>query len=212
MSLRESFVTKILSFFIQPNAASNKTDSSLSMKPGTLILLICMALITTTGCLEQLYLKELISFKQSLSKITTESNREKRIAANNKSNYRSIDKKDGDDTCHKKYFSKNYQQQHHEVVEKLKRTLDNEMHFNKEMSSLSILLTATKTAAVIVPVVPPLSTICALELTTLETSVSCETSTSFLLSTALSSSSAAESATTSSVSTRQQLTKTLKSR
>ncbi|KAI8125990.1 hypothetical protein CVS40_4074 [Lucilia cuprina] len=55
MSLRESFVTKILSFFIQPNAA-NKTDSSVSIKPITIILLIAMALITTTGCLEQLYL------------------------------------------------------------------------------------------------------------------------------------------------------------
>ncbi|XP_037821160.1 uncharacterized protein LOC119610131, partial [Lucilia sericata] len=35
---------------------ANKTDSSVSIKPITIILLIAMALITTTGCLEQLYL------------------------------------------------------------------------------------------------------------------------------------------------------------
>lgn len=51
MSMRETFVTKILSFFIQPNAA-NKTDSMLTIKPVTLLLITLLAWLTTSGWLE----------------------------------------------------------------------------------------------------------------------------------------------------------------
>ncbi|XP_004536318.1 uncharacterized protein LOC101449912 isoform X1 [Ceratitis capitata] len=55
MSLREIFVTKILSFFIQPNAAS-KTDSHLMAHAPSLLLLLVVATAIASGCVEELYM------------------------------------------------------------------------------------------------------------------------------------------------------------
>ncbi|XP_050320469.1 uncharacterized protein LOC126753249 isoform X1 [Bactrocera neohumeralis] len=63
MSLREIFVTKILSFFIQPNAAS-KTDSHLVAHAPSLLLLLLVATAVASGCLEQLHMWQQLFTKQ----------------------------------------------------------------------------------------------------------------------------------------------------
>ncbi|TMW46097.1 hypothetical protein DOY81_008823, partial [Sarcophaga bullata] len=145
MSMRDSFVSKILSFFIQPNAA-NKTDTTLCIKPITLALLIAMALITSTGCLEHVYMKNLWEIKTQ----TNDSSRE----------YKTTTKK-------KKQENKRIKMQHttevaiggqqenevelREEEQQVERKANrNEMDFNKETSTtsrLSIVLETRKAAA-----------------------------------------------------------------
>lgn len=62
MLLRKNSVTTILSFFIQINAA-NKTDSSSSFKSITVVLLIAMVILTSTGCLQHVYMQNLREIK-----------------------------------------------------------------------------------------------------------------------------------------------------
>ncbi|XP_036340051.1 uncharacterized protein LOC118749364 isoform X1 [Rhagoletis pomonella] len=60
MSLREIFVTKILSFFIQPNAAS-KTDSHLVAHAPSMLLLLLVAVAVASGYPEQLHMWQQLS-------------------------------------------------------------------------------------------------------------------------------------------------------
>ncbi|XP_013101605.2 uncharacterized protein LOC106083240 isoform X1 [Stomoxys calcitrans] len=157
MSLRESFVTKILSFFIQPNAA-NKTDSALTtIKPATLLLLIVMALLTSSGCFEQLHFNGVV-MKTKPNGSRKNSTQLPEIA--NKSSYDIQDSKIKDERKEAKNEDVG-KDEHKDVVDnncnslkvggkqqnsrlprrQVDRTLSNEMHSNKETSCLPIILT-----------------------------------------------------------------------
>ncbi|XP_058979889.1 uncharacterized protein LOC105261657 isoform X2 [Musca domestica] len=153
-----------------PVQATNKTDSTMTtIKPSTLILLIAMALLTSSGCFEQLHFNggrgggggtKKHSHKTSQS---GEENSEKEIT--NKSSYDidadDDDNKDEEDTVNND--GKEYR--HHDcnvkdagdigskscghnlaskvLQRQVVRALSKEMHFNKEMSCLPIMLTNT---------------------------------------------------------------------
>lgn len=212
MSLRESFVTKILSFFIQPNAA-NKSDSSVSIKPITIILLIAMALLTTTGYLEQFYLN---------NNLLTNTKNQSRQDSRRHSHYK--DNNDEDDVEEKKRelnLRKNcYASNGNSSKEtgKFKRIICNKilLDFNKEMSSLPVKTNALKETQI--------TSICAATLpqqqqhvtTTLETSVSL-TNTSTATTRTLTVTSSTSSSSTSccschNFSSTETVVKSLKSR
>ncbi|KAI9586043.1 hypothetical protein GQX74_001890 [Glossina fuscipes] len=132
MSLRESFVTKILSFFIQPNAAS-KSDSTLLLKTSNTIILIITTLITSYGCLGRL-----LGIKHNCIKLTLQHKK-----VNRKPIY-----------CYEKLKKQQQQQQQHEQQEHYRHhhhhhrhhdeesddNTKNELYFNKEMSRLLLQL------------------------------------------------------------------------
>lgn len=218
MSLRESFVTKILSFFIQPNAA-NKSDSSVSIKPITIILLIAMALLTTTGCLEQFYLN---------NNLLTNTKNQSRQDSRRHSHYK--DNNDEDDVEEKKELNlrKNcYASNGNSSKEtgKFKRIICNKilLDFNKEMSSLPVKTNALKETQI--------TPICAATLpqqqqqkqqqqhvtTTLETSVSLTNTSTATTRTLTVTSSTSSSSSTSccschNLSSTETVVKSLKSR
>uniref|UniRef100_A0A1A9WUN8 Ig-like domain-containing protein n=1 Tax=Glossina brevipalpis TaxID=37001 RepID=A0A1A9WUN8_9MUSC len=128
MSLRESFVTKILSFFIQPNAAS-KTDSTILLKTSNIIILIISTLVTSYGCLGRL-----LGIKHDCIKLTLQRQQQigrSRRLENNR--YKKQNRKPN-------YFCEKLSQQqpicynhHHQESDD---NTESELHFNKEMSRL----------------------------------------------------------------------------
>lgn len=211
MSLRESFVTKILSFFIQPNAA-NKKDSAVSIKPVSIILLTAMALIMTTGFLEEFYLNSVQRDAKKQSRNHCCDNDGDDEGDEDVIKDKGCEENENETLKKNENFAKN---SHEEEKLKSQTNVKEIIHFNKETSSLPIMLTAAKTAQI--------TSICAAQQpnTTLETSVSLKTTTTTTPSYVSSSSSSILSSLPSSsssfsccssLSTTKQNVKSLKSR
>ncbi|KAM7354092.1 uncharacterized protein ACRADG_005909 isoform 2-T2 [Cochliomyia hominivorax] len=209
---------------------ANKTDSSVSIKPITLVLLIAMALLTTTGCLEQFYLNNILQTRTKCLKHKHGDEEEDKEE----------NEKDLNLKKENKISAKNSNK--HNEERKFKRNIFEEkmLNFNKEISSLLATTTTTKNNNAVKEI--QITSICAAALqqqqqlyTSIETSVSFNTATqiqfniktsstlattlssSLLTSCSLSSSSSSLSSSSSSLSsslssTTQSPVKSLKSR
>ncbi|KAL9923546.1 uncharacterized protein ACN2A1_002127 isoform 1-T1 [Glossina fuscipes fuscipes] len=134
MSLRESFVTKILSFFIQPNAAS-KSDSTLLLKTSNTIILIITTLITSYGCLGRL-----LGIKHNCIKLTLQHKKVNRKPIYCYEKLKKQQQQQQQQHEQQEHYRHHHHHHHHHHDEESDDNTKNELYFNKEMSRLLLQL------------------------------------------------------------------------